>query len=293
VKNVGPYALVTPAKNEADNVQRIFEVVYSQSVPPKLWVIVDDSSSDDTALRVRHQIELWRTASAATEILLVSHATSDSAYGLGKKYASVVKYGLSIVHKMNAELGYSLEYIGVLDCDVFPEPDYYKKLLARFDLDPNLGICSGGTLHEVMDDGTIEIATCSRSHAPGGLRLWRTACLSDTGYEPTISQDAVSEARAIMMGWRVRSFPDTSVETRKRGAKFGYSYYGRSAYVRCVPYWYVLLGAIKMLLTKRPKDASDYLKGYRSARSDRDPRIEDPLARRYFRWVFVYRLLGK
>jgi len=288
-----PYGLVTPAKNEASNVQRIFEVICSQSVPPKLWIIVDDGSTDETALRVRQEIESRDTGADLPKIVLISYESAESEYRLGRKYASVVKYGLSTLQTMNSELACCLEYVGVLDCDVFPEPRYYEKLLVRFAIDHKLGICSGGTLHEVMDDGTTEIATCSRSHAPGGLRLWRVTCLNETGYEPTISQDAVSEARAIMMGWRVRSFADTHVETRKRGAKFGYSYYGRSAYARCVPYWYVLLGAAKMWLANRPKDAADYIKGYRNAQSDGDPRIEDQLARRYFRWIFFYRLLGK
>lgn len=291
--SIGSYGIVTPAKDEAGNVPKLFEAIRAQEILPRMWVIVDDGSIDDTAGQVQEQIQAWDDCDERPDVRLISHDTSDTEYALGAKYAQVVKFGLSRLLEFEASLSQPLDYFGILDCDVFPEPAYYRKLIAQFESDPKLGICSGGTLHEQTDDGKIDVAVSSRSHAPGGLRLWRAECLHDTGYEPTISQDAVSEARAIMLGWRVRSFPEAAVTTRKRGAKFGYAYYGRSAFLRGVPFWYVLLGGLRMLLNRRSKDASDYVAGYRQARATGDARINDPLARRYFRWIFFYRLIGK
>lgn len=55
-----------------------------------------------------------------------------------------------------------------------------------------------------------------------------------------------------MLGWKVKSFPELEVSLRQRGAKFGFEYYGKSAYMRHVPYLYVLAGAARMyLLGKR------------------------------------------
>ena len=40
------YAIVTPARNERDNLRRLAESVLAQDHPPVSWVIVDDGSDD-------------------------------------------------------------------------------------------------------------------------------------------------------------------------------------------------------------------------------------------------------
>ncbi len=46
---IGPYVVVTPARNEADHIGRTVASMLQQTVRPQRWVIVDDGSSDDTA----------------------------------------------------------------------------------------------------------------------------------------------------------------------------------------------------------------------------------------------------
>src|SRR6516165_5539321 len=40
------YAIVTPARNERDNLERLAESVLAQDYAPASWVIVDDGSDD-------------------------------------------------------------------------------------------------------------------------------------------------------------------------------------------------------------------------------------------------------
>jgi len=42
------YALVTPARNEADLIEQTIRSVVAQTVPPAKWVIVSDGSTDGT-----------------------------------------------------------------------------------------------------------------------------------------------------------------------------------------------------------------------------------------------------
>src|SRR5579863_9572585 len=42
------YALVTPARNEADLIEQTIRSVVAQTVPPGKWVIVSDGSTDGT-----------------------------------------------------------------------------------------------------------------------------------------------------------------------------------------------------------------------------------------------------
>src|SRR5215510_6563991 len=51
LSNVTPsrsYLLVSPCRDEAQYLRRTLDSVASQSIPPALWVVVDDGSSDET-----------------------------------------------------------------------------------------------------------------------------------------------------------------------------------------------------------------------------------------------------
>jgi glycosyltransferase involved in cell wall biosynthesis len=48
------YVLVTPARNEAGNIEQTLESVMAQTIPPLRWIIVDDGSTDATVEIVRH-----------------------------------------------------------------------------------------------------------------------------------------------------------------------------------------------------------------------------------------------
>ena len=93
-----------------------------------------------------------------------------------------------------------------------------------------------------------------------------------------------------MLGWKVQSFPELEVSLRQRGAKFGFEYYGKSAYMRHVPYLYVLA---RMYLSGKKADARQYIDGYNDSAKQKIKRIEDPLAIKYFKNRFFYKLMGK
>ena len=42
------YCLISPCRNEGEYLRRTLDSVLNQSLPPTLWVVVDDGSTDDT-----------------------------------------------------------------------------------------------------------------------------------------------------------------------------------------------------------------------------------------------------
>jgi poly-beta-1,6-N-acetyl-D-glucosamine synthase len=42
------YAVVTPARNEEENIRRLGAALTAQTQPPAEWVVVDDGSTDGT-----------------------------------------------------------------------------------------------------------------------------------------------------------------------------------------------------------------------------------------------------
>jgi len=283
-------AIVTPAKNEEENIPNLVDGVFNQSQLPKLWVFVNDASTDNTVEVFNKEIQSRLLVHTDIKIVIVNYEDHEKGYALGEKYSRIIKFALSNVYK--EEVDSKFQYIGILDCDVIPEKNYYRGLINNFENDSNLGIASAGKLNENID-GVWVTTFVNKSFAAGGFRVWKRDCLEQTGYHVSVSQDSVSAARAVMMGWKVRSYRDLSVNIRQRGAKYGYAYYGKSAYMRHVPFFYLLAGAFKLFASGKRKDSFEYINGYRKASKDNVVRIKDPLAIKYFKYRLFYKILGK
>ncbi|NVJ64214.1 MAG: glycosyltransferase family 2 protein [Flavobacteriaceae bacterium] len=282
------YAIITPAKNEEENVEALVKTIALQKMTPHLWVFVNDGSVDNTVEKFTVALEQYKVELADTTVTILNYKDFKTGYALGQKYSRVIKYGMNHVDQFLSEL----DFVGILDCDIQLPSDYYEKIIQKFQANPKLGIASAGSIIEYDEEESIK-KKINKTHTPGGFRVWNAECLRQTGYTPTVSQDAVSEARAIMMGWKVSSFADIELSMRKMGAKFGYEYYGKSAYIRHVPFLYVLLGTLNLMRQNRMKDGKSYYRGYRSARKEKVSRIEDAVAIKFFRRRLYYRLLGK
>src|SRR6266540_4974529 len=124
-----PYALVTPARDEAASLRLLATCVIGQTVRPQAWVVVDNGSTDETPAVVQ------ALAREYPWITLLESAPTSSA-----------EPGLPIVRAFHAGLAALSQPVGVvvkLDADVSFEDDYFEKLLAAFDADSTLGIASG------------------------------------------------------------------------------------------------------------------------------------------------------
>lgn len=274
--------IITPGKNESENIKGLVESLTIQSRMPDLWIFVNDNSTDNTEITFFNCIK-ERNVDERFEFVYTIYPNRSESYQLGEHYSSLISYALNIVKKYEVDKNLKFEYIGILDCDIRLPDNYYAFLLNEFDLNEDLGIVSAGSQVEVQKDGNSFNSVVNSEHCPGGFRVWRSTCLDSTGYSITISQDAVSEARAIMLGWQVKSFPELIVTMRARGSKFGYDYYGRSAYQRHIPFWIVLIQCVYLFFIGRQQSARQYFFGYFTAKSEGVSKISDPLAKRYFK----------
>jgi glycosyltransferase involved in cell wall biosynthesis len=285
-------AIITPAKNESANIPELVRSVACQTVKPDCWIFVNDDSSDSTEEVFNAEVKKYPELLGVCYVDVFKHFCADNSYALGEKYSRVVRFGFDQLIHVEKKRKVTYAYLGILDADVFPEPSYYEMLLGKMSTDEKLGIAAGGTQTETGKNERRFRTISARSHAPGGLRVYKRACFDDAGYVISVSQDSVSEARAIMNGWKVRSFPDVRVTMRKRGGKSNFCYYGRSEYLRWSPFWYICMKAGKLWIRGHGKDASDYLKGYREAWKSKIPRMQDPVVKKYYRYRIFYKLAG-
>ena len=187
------YALVTPVRNEAENLARLAESVVGQTLPPEAWVIVDNGSSDDTPARARS--------------LAGSHPWVEL---LSIPGAREPERGAPIVRAFTAGLEAlpgRPDVVVKLDADVSFPADHFERLLACFAADPALGIASGTCLEREGERWRARHST--RGHVRGAVRAYRSACLDAVlPLEPRMGWDGIDELKAATLGWRTATIPD-------------------------------------------------------------------------------------
>jgi glycosyltransferase involved in cell wall biosynthesis len=125
------YAVVTPARDEAPYLPDLAEALFAQTLPFARWVIVDDGSTDGTrqiaeALARRdHRVSVVRRGGGGQRVA-----------GFGDLVA--FNAGLDALPDRDC-----YDFLGKMDADIVPQPDYYERLLRRFGQRPRLGIAGG------------------------------------------------------------------------------------------------------------------------------------------------------
>lgn len=238
------YALITPARNEAENIERLIQSMVAQTVQPVKWVIVSDGSTDGTDDIVRKHaeqhnwIELERRPERQTER---HFAAKVEAFNAG--YARLKGVGYDLV--------------GSMDADISFDADFFAFLLGKFAEDPKLGLGGAPFKEEGLE---YDFRFSSAEHVSGALQLFRRECFDQIGgYVPIkgggIDVVAVWSARA--RGWQTRTHTEKFYRHHRKMGTAKDSLWrvkfkdGRKDYALGVhPLWEVFRTAYQM--TKRP-----------------------------------------
>ncbi len=268
------YALVTPARDEAENLGRLAASLEAQTVLPAEWVIVENGSTDATvevasALAVEHY---W--------IRLVRR----------EEPAEAVRGG-AIVRSFEAgvaALSDPVDIVVNLDADVTFAPDYFERLLDHFDANPALGIASGSAFELVNGEWTQRFTT--RATVWGATRAYRRDCLADVSpLEQRLGWDGIDELCAIVRGWETATFLDLPFHHHRRvgardpHARATWIAEGRLAhYMRYRP-GYLTARSFYCAFRDRQPAALGMLWGYGASAVQREPRWDDDEAAAYLR----------
>lgn len=196
------YVLVTPARNERTTIEETLKSVIAQTQRPAEWVIVSDGSTDgtdDIISRYARQYSFIR-------LLQLTHRPTRS-------FSSVVfatEAGIRAVSTAD------FEFIGLLDGDLRFDADYFEKLIARFDADPQLGL-AGGIAVDVVNNRRI----WQRQHlkdVAGAVQFFERSCFESLGGLIAIPEggwDAITNVQARARGYGTATFPDLVVDHLK------------------------------------------------------------------------------
>ncbi len=277
-----PYVLATPVRDERGELPRLLAAVEGQEHPPVHWAVVDDGSTDGS--------RDWLERAAATRPW-ISVVPSPEAAGeyLGGHVARIKRAGLE--HALRAARGAGVEpaYAGVLDADLAPPSDHYRRLLERMGGDPRLGVGSGVVVSPGAG-GTGRVERYQRLDLPrGGVQVFRVACLADIGgLPPYPGYDGIANALAGLRGWRRRLYADLVVpQSRPTATRFGaFAGYRRKGHYAWFLDLHPALVAARTAAyaVRRPRrEALGFLVGWGEAAARRDPRCPDDAVRRYYR----------
>ncbi len=269
------YAVITPARNEAENLPRLADALARQTVPPAAWSIVDNGSTDETS----HVTAALARKHAWIRVLVVPGSSS------AERGAPIVRALHAAIDDLRMSAG-PPAYVVNVDADVSFEPDYFERLLERFDAAPDLGIASG-TCYE-LERGVWRQRHVTGSTVWGASRMFRWTCLEGVlPFEERFAWDGIDEIKANARGWRTQTFTDIAFRHhRPEGNRDGSRFRARVAQGRAAHYmgyrpWYLVLRALRNVV--RDRGAFGLIWGYASAAGARAPRCADDEARGYLR----------
>jgi glycosyltransferase involved in cell wall biosynthesis len=266
------YAVVTPARDEAENLERLADCMLAQTAPPTRWVIVDDGSTDGTGgiAQALAECHPWiRVAPLPTTAGVMRGAPVVRAFEAGVE-----------------SLGLEPDVVVKLDADVSFEADYFERLLRAFVADASLGIASGSAYE--FQNGSWRQLHGTRTSVWGASRAYRWACLREVGpLEQRMGWDGIDEFKANVSGWATRTLLDLPFRHHRReGERDGASWrpwaaQGGVAHFMGYRFSYLVVRAV--FRARRNPAALAMLWGYAGAALRGEPRCPDAAVRNYVR----------
>lgn len=297
--------IISPVRNEGGHIARVARALAAQTSPPARWVVIDDSSSDDTYA----QLAALRVQAPFAMTLLRAPAQARGARDRLARAAEVRNFNLALGHlraeaeqheedpRRRGPLPLPYTHVMKLDGDVELPRDYLSRLLERFAANARLGL-AGGVLEERGRDGVMHRIAIPEHHVHGALKCWTSACFGAIGgVQERLGWDTIDETYARMRGFQTRNFDDLACIHHRPlasadGLLRGHARYGECAYiVHYGPLW-VSLRALKMA-RRRPVGLSGaaFLVGYTRAAVSGRERVPDPAYRSFTRRELRGRML--
>ena len=266
-------AIVTPLRNEEKNINRLFDAVSKQTIKIFSWIILENGSTDGSKKMLKN-----RACPKNVEHLEILNLTENSInYELGLNYAIIINYGFNFLKEKDYYK--QLDFVGILDSDIFLQEEYYEKLLLTFKNDDKLGISSGVIVNL---DGTVE--KTGNNWVRGGCRLWRQKCFNKIGYLVGPSAESLSTAKAICN--KCLAYPEINAIAYSRpvGSRVNYRYYGEASYFRgCNPI-YIFVKSVYQLFKLKFEASQGLFFGYFSSIFKNKKRVSDKQVLNYYRF---------
>jgi glycosyltransferase involved in cell wall biosynthesis len=193
------YCLITPCRDEADYGQRTLDSVLAQTVPPALWVIVDDGSTDATP-------ELIAAAAEKVDYIRVVRREDRGKRAVGPGVIDAFYAGLDTVNLQD------FDFVCKFDLDLEIPEVYFEELMMRMEAEPRLGTCSGKPYYPDPDSGELISEKCGDEMSVGMTKFYRVSCFEEIGgFVREVMWDGIDCHTCRMKGWIACSWDDEQI----------------------------------------------------------------------------------
>lgn len=284
------YCIITPCRDEAAFARRTLESVTRQTVPPALWVIVDDGSNDDTP-------DILREYASRFDYIRIIRRDDRGRRSVGPGVIDAFYAGLQAVDLDE------FDYVCKLDLDLDLPRDYFANLMHRMEAEPRIGACSGKPYYRDTQ-GRMISEGCGDEMSVGMTKFYRVECFKQIGgFVRQVMWDGIDGHRCRMLGWIAASWDDPELRfehLRPMGSSYkgiltGRARHGFGQYFMGTSLVYMCVSAL-FRMTRRPIviGGAAMLWGYLRAMLQRRPRYDDAEFRRFLRrYQWSCLLMGK
>jgi len=179
--------------------RRTLDSVIAQSVPPALWVVVDDGSTDDTAT-------ILGSYQSRIPYLKVVRRANRGRRSVGPGVIEALYAGLETVALAE------FDYLCKLDLDLDLPPRYFELLMERMEGNPRLGTTSGKPYFVAASSGKLVAEVCGDEMSVGMTKFYRVECFREIGgFVRQVMWDGIDCHRCRMMGWVADSQDDPAL----------------------------------------------------------------------------------
>ena len=200
-QNCRDYVIISPCRNEAEYMRRTLDSVVAQTVQPKLWVVVDDGSSDETP-------EILAEYAAKHDWIRIVPKADRGQRAVGPGVIEAFYVGLDTVDLKE------FEYLCKLDLDLDLPHGYFEELIQRMEDNPRLGTCSGKA-YFTDASGRFVSENISDDMSLGMTKFYRVSCFQQIGgFVREVMWDGIDCHMARKLGWIAVSWdgPDLNFE---------------------------------------------------------------------------------
>jgi hypothetical protein len=272
--------VISPCRDEAVYMRRTLDSVAAQTVPPALWVIIDDGSKDETP-------GILAEYAARLPYVRVVRREDRGARAVGPGVIEAFYAGLDTVPL------HEFDYLCKLDLDLDLPPRYFEILIRRMEADPRLGTCSGKPYYPHPETGALISEGCGDETSVGMTKFYRTACFQEIGgFVRQVMWDGIDNHRCRMLGWKACSWDEPDLRfthlrpmgSSHQGILTGRKRHGFGQYFMGTGPVYMTASAL-FRAARRPFliGGLAMLNGYFGAMLARKPRYDDPAFRRFLR----------
>ncbi len=229
------YIIITPFKNEEENIEGTIKSIIAQSIKPITWILIDDGSNDNSLNIVNRYKKKF------------------SWIQVEKNDSYINDKGARIAAMINDFSNHDkIDFLCKIDADVSFNHNFCENMINYMNSNKKLGICSGTLIYNDKIERPV-FSDLTR----GATKFYNYKCFKDiNGLLESTGWDTIDNISAQYKGWETKVLPIYFKHNKAEGISLGWyqRYYQSGKYFGSIPYpfYYLLMRCVYRIFNYPP-----------------------------------------